>query len=186
MKVDYNSPEWIAMREEREKKFQERWAEYDRLEKLILQELETVGVSVNSLWNLSSKKDPHKKSLPVLIKHVQVFYHDKINEILARSLGSIKATECWDMLVELFCKTDRQVHRNFKDGLACALFDLVSKKTMDEYITLLKDKRHGQSRILMVGKLRRSRQPEIIALIDELAEDEDLKIEIGSWKRKRQ
>jgi len=56
---------------------------------------------------------------------------------------------------------------------------------MDEYIALLKDKRHGKSRILMVGKPRRSRQPEIIALIDGLAEDEDLKIEIGSWKRKK-
>ncbi|MBW7877198.1 MAG: hypothetical protein H3C47_14555 [Candidatus Cloacimonetes bacterium] len=86
-------------------------------------------------------------------------------------------------MVELFCKTDGLVHRNFKDGLACALFDLVSKKTMDEYISLLKDKRHGKSRILMVGKLRRSKQPEIIALVDELFEDPDLRTEIGSWKR---
>ncbi len=185
MKAEYNSPEWVAMREEREKKIREKEAFFCEVQKPILKELESVGVSVNSLWNLGGKGRSHGNAVPVLVKHIQIFYHDQINEELARALGRIKAVECWDFLVELFCKTDRQVHRNFKDGLACALFDLVSKKTMDEYITLLKDKRHGQSRILMVGKLRRSRQPEIIALIDELAEDEDLKTEIGSWKRKK-
>ncbi|MBW7875240.1 MAG: hypothetical protein H3C47_04540 [Candidatus Cloacimonetes bacterium] len=62
---------------------------------------------------------------------------------------------------------------------------LKSSPIIDEYITLLRDKRQGESRVLMLRKLRRLRQPKIIALIDELAEDEDLKIEIGSWKRKK-
>ncbi|MBW7876864.1 MAG: hypothetical protein H3C47_12855 [Candidatus Cloacimonetes bacterium] len=183
MKIQDKIIESVAMREEREKRIREMTELRRTLQQPILRELESVGVSAKSLWHLGSKEDPHKRSVPVLVKHIQIFYHDQINETLARALGRLKAVECWNMLVELFCKTDRLVHPNFKDGLACALFDLVSKKTMDEYISLLKDKQHRESRVLMVGKLRRSRQPEIIALIDELAEDEDLKIEIGSWKR---
>jgi len=183
MKIQDKIIESVAMREEREKRIREMTELRRTLQQPILRELESVGVSVKSLWHLGSKEDPHKKSVPILVKHIQIFYHDQINEILARALGSLKATECWGLLVELFCKVDRTIHPYFKDGLAVALSDTATKKTMDEYIALLKDKRHGKSRILMVGKLRRSRQPEIIALIDELAEDEDLKIEIGSWKR---
>ncbi|MBW7876669.1 MAG: hypothetical protein H3C47_11850 [Candidatus Cloacimonetes bacterium] len=131
MKAEYNSPEWIAIREEREKKIREKEAFFCEVQKPILKELESVGVSVNSLWNLGSEEDPHKRSLPVLVKHIQIFYHDQINEVIARSLGRIKAVECWDMLVQLFCKTDRHVHPNFKDGLAVALSDTVTKMTMD-------------------------------------------------------
>ncbi|MBW7877598.1 MAG: hypothetical protein H3C47_16600 [Candidatus Cloacimonetes bacterium] len=185
MKTQDKVIESVAMREEREKRIREMTELRRTLQQPILRELESVGVSVKSLWHLGSEEDPHKRSLPVLVKHVQIFYHDQINEELARALGRIKAVECWDFLVELFCKTDGLVHRNFKDGLAVALSDTATKQTMDEYISLLRDKRHGDSRILMLRKLRRLRQPEIIALIDELAEDEDLKIEIGSWKRKR-
>lgn len=173
------------MREEREKRIREMTELRRTLQQPILRELESVGVSVKSLWHLSSKEDPHKRSVPVLVKHVQVFYHDQINEILARALGRIQATECWGLLVGLFCKVDGTIHPNFKDGLAVALSDTATKKTMNEYIALLKDKQHGDSRILMLRKLRRLRQPEIIALINELAEDPDLKIEIGSWKRRK-
>ena len=182
-KILEQDPEWVAMMAEKQRKRQEIETYYLKLAEPIFKDLESVGVFVKSIGNLGAEEESHKKAVPVLMKHLFIYYDDWLNSGIARALGRIKATENWDILVDQFCKTDRSIHPHFKDGLACALFDTVTKKTMPEYISLLRDKRHGESRILMVGKLRRLKQPEIIALVDELFEDPDLRTEIGSWKR---
>ena len=182
-KVLEQDPEWVAMMAEKERKHEEKWAVYYKLEEPIILELKSAGVCVDSIWSIGGKGKSHEKAVPILLKHLFIFYDDWLNSGIARALGRIGATEYWDILVDQFCKIDGALHPQFKDGLACALFDTVTKKTMPEYISLLRDKRHGESRILMVGKLRRLKQPEIIALVDELFEDPDLRTEIGSWKR---
>jgi hypothetical protein len=177
------NPEWVAMMAEKDRKREEMLAFYREMQKPIIKDLESVGIFVKSVWLLGGKGESYQEALPILLKHLPIFYDDRVNSGIARALGRLKPIEHWDILVDLFCKTDCAIHRSFKEGLACALFDTVTKKTMPEYISLLRDKRHGESRILMVGKLRRSKQPEIIALVDELFEDPDLRTEIGSWKR---
>ncbi len=177
------NPEWVAMMAEKDRKREEMLAFYREMQKPIIKDLESVGIFVSSVWSLGIEEDPHRRAVPILLKHLFIFYDDQVNEGIVRALGRLKPIEHWDVLVDLFCKTDGSIHHNFKDGLACALSDTVTKKTMPEYIRLLQDRSQGKSRILMLRKLRRSKQPEIIALLDELFEDPDLRTEIGSWKR---
>ena len=74
---------------------------------------------------------------------------------------------------------------NVKSDIAFALSELVDKETLPDLIELVKDRSHGDYRILLLAPLkrRRNKDPEIKKLLEELVNDPDLKPEISSWKK---
>lgn len=183
---------------EREQKRIKR-TEAIRLEQeLLLADLRRIGWDVSGIWDMVSLSTPYPEAVPVLLKHLVLPYSDVTRDGIARALAIPEPAvrQAWPVLIEEYRKAPmgrgittpndtEEFQLGVKDGLACALCAIVTDETLPEYIDLLKDKSHGEYRILLLSALRKSKNPLAKQAIEELADDPDLKKEIAAWKKKK-
>jgi hypothetical protein len=178
-------PEYMRRKAERDREIEDRVAQSRAEQTELLKDLETVGVKVKSVWDLVNTTAPYREAFPVLLQHLRRPYSPGTREGIARSLA-VKAARpvAWRTLVEEYCETDA-VNDRVKDGLAVALSGASDSSVIQELIELAKDRRHGESRVLLLSGIRRSRRPEAIDAITQLANDPQLAKEINSWPKSR-
>lgn len=190
-------PEFVSKQMEREI---ERTKSVERIhaeQEVLLQELLATGLKIRFVSDLISMSARYERAIPILLKHLQMEYSDVTKETIARSLAvpEPEVQKAWPMLVEQYKKAptgqgfkapgDTKEYRlSAKNGLACTLSVAVTEATMGELIALLKDPANGESRILMLSAIRKSKNPMAKQAREELAMDPELKKEIASWKKK--
>jgi hypothetical protein len=148
-----------------------RELEYARAEEPVVADLRSVGYEVGSVWDLVNIKDDYPDALPVLARHLVKPYPPVIKDGLARALAVGRALFAWDLLRDQYLS---EPDRSVKDGLATALSAMVDRAHLAELLGLLRDRRHGPSRILLLRGVQRLRDPRGAAAIEELADDPDL------------
>jgi hypothetical protein len=177
-------PEFARRKAEQEKELERREAQSKKEQTALLQELAAVGVKVSNVWDLVNTLAPYSAAIPILLDHLKRPYSDGTREGIARSLAVRAARPIgWSVLVKEFEKTDPSNIR-VKDGIAVALAGASDDTVISELIDLAKDRRHGDSRLLLLRGIRRSRRSETKRAIEELAADPALSKEIGSWKKR--
>ena len=162
----------------------------------ILVDLRKVGWNVESVWDLVNISAKYAEAIPVLLKHLLLPYSDRTREGIARSLAvpEPEVKKAWPMLVEeyrnapmgqgILAPGDTKEYRlGAKDGLAVALSVIASDAVIEDLIDLAKDRTHGESRVLLLSGLKKSKSAIAKQALDELAADPDLKKEIASWRR---
>jgi hypothetical protein len=165
----------------------------------LLVELQAAGLKIQSVGDLIAMPERYEAAIPILLKHLQMPYSDVVRETIARSLAVPEAEvrKAWPMLVEEYRKAPigcgikgpgdtKEFRLGAKDGLACALSVAVTDETLEELIAIAKDRKQGESRVLLLSALkkRRSKHPLAKQAIAELANDPDLKDEIASWRKR--
>jgi hypothetical protein len=179
---------------------QERSARSARLrveEEPILADLRAVALDVESVWDLVNTSTRYSEAVPILLRHLLLPYSDRTREGIARSLAVAEPEVCkaWPTLVEEYRKASvgwgivapgdtKEYRLGAKDGLACALAVAVTDETLADLIAIAKDRAHGESRVLLLSALRKSKNPLAKQAIEELANDPDLEKEIGSWRKR--
>lgn len=181
-----SDPEFVARQQKKELELKERRRCLRIEEEPILVDLRKVGLDIESVWDLVNTSSKYTEAIPTLIKHLILPYQDVIRGGIARSLAVPEAKSIWRTLVNEYKKEPTGGSGlGAKEGLACALSATVTEDTLSEYIDLIKDKSHGESRGLLLSELkkRRKKNPVVAQVIEELENDPDLKIEISSWKK---
>jgi hypothetical protein len=169
-------PAWVAAREREESERQARMAAWRKAEEPLVQELQRAGYSVESAWDLVNTATPYPDALPVLLRHLDRPYPDRVREGIARALAVRgDAQFAWPRLVELYEREPPGT--NAKDGLAVALAAISDRSTLDELIALAENQRHGESRVLLIRGLTRSRQASARAAVERLQSDPDVGLE---------
>lgn len=164
-------------------------------EKPIVADLREAGGNVASVWDLVNSKSGYPNLVPILMKHLQLPYSDRTRSGIARALAVPAASEYWDFLVQqyvcakagrgpVFPGEDTEFLLGIKDALACALAGSVTGDTLPLLIELAKDPTNGESRILLLRPLRRSKGTTAKNAIEELRHDPQLAKEINSWRKK--
>lgn len=176
-------PEFAQRKAEREKELERREAESREEQATLLQELAAVGVNVSTVWDLVNTSATYTAALPILLDHLKQPYSDGTREGIARALA-VRATRPigWSVLVEEFEKAEPS-NKRVKDGIAVALSGASDDTVISELIELAKNKRHGDSRLLLLLGIKRSRRPDAKKAIEEMAADPALSKEISSWRR---
>lgn len=198
-RLKFSEEEMVLLREINKEREQERVKRSARLrleQAPILAELRKVGWNVESVWDLVNTSTRYSEVIPILLKHLVLPYSDRTKEGIARSLAvpEPEVRKAWPTLVEEYKKApmgtgivapgDTKEYRlSVKDGLACSLTVAVTDETMEELINIVKDRRHGKYRVLLLSALRKSKLPIAKQSIAELASDPDLEKEIASWRR---
>lgn len=182
IKAMESDPQWLAKRDERERIRQERADEFSKAEVPLVTALANAGVPVTSVWDLVNTSEPYPRAIPVLLSHLDRRYPDEIRAGIARALAVIEARPHRRTILDAYESTDGAVMRHTKDGLALAVS---ATADFDDVVRLLLDQTHGGSRILLLGSLKRSKDPRAEAVIAELAVVPLFSKEIGSWRRKR-
>lgn len=189
------NPGFLARREAQERELAERSARLRLEEEPILADLRRVGWDVESVWDLVNTSAEYREAIPVLVKHLLLAYSDRTREGIARALAVPDAKYAWSTLVAEYRKAPtgmgiiapgetKEFQLGAKDGLACALSATATEATIEELIALAKDRSHGQSRLLLLMALKRSKNPAAKQALEELASDPDLAKEIASRKRR--
>jgi hypothetical protein len=189
------------LREITQEKEVERQARTLRLEAEaapILAELRAAGIRIGSVGDLVTRSERYQAAIPVLLKHLLMPYSDAIRETLARSLAvpETAVQKAWPILVAEYRKAPigrgitasgdaKEYSLGAKNGLACALSAAVTDETLKELISLIKDRTHGESRLLLLSGIRKSKSILATQAIKEVASDPDLSKEIASWRRKK-
>jgi hypothetical protein len=177
--------EYVRRRAKQDEELAKLTAFYREAEAPLVRDLATIGVEVGSVYDLVNDTVTYEKAIPLLLDHLRREYPDAIREGIARALG-IPATRAlgWRILVDEYRRTENRNNR-VKDGLAVALAGASDDSVLHELIELAKDKDHGDSRILLLLGIKRSRRPEARQATNELAHDPQLSKEIKFWRKGR-
>ncbi len=190
------NPEYLALEARKNAEFEDKSARMSLEEQPILDDLLSIGWDIASVSDFLNTPKSYEGAIPVLSKHLLLPYSDVIKETLARALAIPESRCIWDLLVKeyinapmgkgvKFPQDPRYFNLGYKDGLACALAAAVTDETLPEYISLLKDRTHGESRILLLSVLRDSKSSLAKQTLEELEDDPDLKIAILDWNKKQ-
>lgn len=197
-KVHLTDDERLRLRkiiEERNERIELRATLMEIEEEPIIADLRKVGWNVSSVWDLVSVSKNYSEAIPVLLHHLLLPYSDKIREGIARDLAVPDARHAWPILVSEYKKAPQgwdfkvkgdpeKLKLGAKNGLACALAATVSNTTMPELIDIVRDATHGESRLILLPALHKSKNPLAKQALVDLATDPDLAIEIASWRKR--
>jgi len=85
-----SDPEWVRENARREAEFEARVEqakrEMDPEEKPLLADLASVGIQVETLWDLVNAKWDYPAAIPILAAHLQQVRHPRLREGIARAL----------------------------------------------------------------------------------------------------
>lgn len=179
----------------REQNRQARSARLRIEERPILADLRAVGWDVGSVWDLVNSRSSYSDAIPVLLKHLMHPYSDRTREGIARALAvpEPEVRKAWPFLAREYCNAPigfgivapgdtEEFQLGAKDGLACTLSAAATDETLEQLIEITKDRIHGESRLLLLSALRKSKNPLARKALRELARDSDLAKEIASWR----
>jgi hypothetical protein len=175
-------PAFVAQRAAKEEERQKRAAEWRLAERPLVEELRAAGFEVESAWDLVNTADPYPEALPILLNHLPRAYPGAVREGIARALAVPEAKFGWGAIKMLY--RDEQDKRA-KDGMAVALGAIADDEVLGDLIALVRDPRHGTSRLLLLRALERSHDPRARATLMELGTDPELKKEIQVILRRR-
>ena len=181
-------PAFVARREAQERATAARIAFFRAEQEPILVELRTMGWNLIDLGDLRSMPVAYPEAIPVLLKHFHLPYSDGTRYTLALALACKEATYLRPELVVAYRNEPNTLGEKdnlVKDGLAVALSAIVTRDTIEEHLKLVQDRTQGESRILLLAPLRRSRNPKIKEALEELASDPDLATEIARWRPRK-
>jgi len=168
-------PKWRAARAREQEARDKIAAEWDRAEVPLVEELRSVGLIVDSVWDLVNSPAPYPNALPILLQHLHRSYPDAVREGIARALAVSEAKFAWNDLKRLY---KDESERRAKSGLAVALAATADDETIHDLIELAKDTENESSRLLLLSALKRSSDPSAYKALVDLQNDPDLKKEI--------
>ena len=161
---------------------QKRVAELLKAQAPLLADLRAAGYEMESVWDLVNTAIPYPKALPVLLEHLPRPYPGRVREGIARALAVPEARFAWDLYTRYYRE---EPDGGVKEGMAAAIAVMGrTEERINEVIALARDRRNGQSRILLLRALSRSRDPRARAALVELQADPELMPEITAILRR--
>ncbi len=164
-----SDPVWLAAREDEERERQRKQADWREAEAPLVDELHMAGFEVDSAWGLVNRSTPYPEALPILLEHLERAYPDRVREGIARALAVRDAKFGWETLTRLY--RQEVAGTDAKDGLAAAIAAVADDEVIDQVIGLARDATHGDSRLLLLRALARSKDPQARGALEEFAED---------------
>ncbi len=168
-------PKYVEERQREEQERKRRAAEWQRAEEPLVSELKAAGLHVESAWELANTPGSYPAAVPILLRHLPRPYPAAVREGIARALAIPEAKVGWELLLKLYVA---EQEARAKDGLAVAIAAAADDELIDDVIALVRDSRHGPSRLLLLRALERSSNPSAHATLLELKDDPVLKKEI--------
>lgn len=141
--------------------------------KLLVNELNGVGINVTSLWDLVNTKDKYPKAIPVLVAHLAKDYSEKSKEGVIRALAVKEAIgKGSPILLDEYNKIPKD-KMFLRWVIGNTIYATITESDLDEILSIVQDKENGMSRQMFVaalGKLKSEKAEDV--LIKLLNDDE--------------
>ena len=131
-------------------------AERDALskeEEKLVDELNSAGASVKSVWDLVNTEEKYEEAIPVLARHLNQPYSSKIKEGIIRALTVAEARGAvGSALIEMF-RSENDDYVRWAIGNALAI--VAESEDIENISALLSDDSYGESRGMLVHAIAR-------------------------------
>jgi len=156
--------------------------------KPILDELAAVGMTVVSVWEIRTLREPYPAAIPVLLRHIARPYAQKTLAGLALALATPDAYYALDEIVAAYRRAPHDDGRGLKDGLAVAISAIVKKSDLQLVLGLIFDETLGSERTHFIRNLRKwsNRLPLAAETLDVLARNRIFAKAIAKTKSRNQ
>ncbi len=143
-----------------------------RAEMPIIRDLASVGIEVDTVWDLVNTSTPYPEALPILLQHLQDgAYPDRVRAGLARALAVRPSWRWWAELRALYAAP-----RGFdeEESLVVALAAAARKDHLDDLIAMATDETRDAVRVLFLDAIRRVGGPGSLVLLEAWQDDDAL------------
>lgn len=178
-------PDYRARKKAFDAELAERSRRLREAERPLLADLSALGLDVESVWALRSLQPYPDGTVDVLLQHLVTPFPDRVREGIARALAVVEARPAWPVLVRAYRNETSAEDSGAREGLAEALMVTASRATADDLVGMIRDRRLGPSRVLLLRAVTRLRLPGRWELIAECLRDPDLAIEADHMLAKR-
>jgi hypothetical protein len=179
-------PEYVAHQQAQDREIERQEAASARAQAPLLRDLKAAGADLNTVWDLVNTRRKYPQLVPVLLKHLDRKYPEKIREGIARALAVPDARIGWKQLLRAFSAEpalDEQGNPSqVKWALHLAIAAAADASGVHDLVALTANRRHGENRSYFVDALARIDSPQARAALEELKGDPDLE---DAFKRLR-
>ena len=136
-------------------------------------ELAEVGIKISNIYDLVNTKSKYPKAIPILIKHLQFNYSDKIKEGIVRALT---VPEAKGLAVSLLIKEYLQLSKdkeNLKWVIGNAVNVTITKNEVADIFPIVLNKTNGISRQMFVAALGKIKSDIVKDVLLKLINDDD-------------
>jgi hypothetical protein len=169
--------EFVARKREIEDTKRRKLEEMAAVEAPITAALRGIGIEVEWVWQLAGRETDRDADLvPILLEHFRKPYPPSTRESIAMALARPVMLHYWGELLNLY---RAECEPSVKNGLAGSISTLANKNVIADVVALAKDPTLGESRILLLRALSRSRDASSREALKALEDDPDLRKEIA-------
>jgi hypothetical protein len=143
--------------------------------------LRAIGLNVDSIADLVNTAVPYPEALPLLYEHLHKKYPDEVLGDISRALAIPDSAGHWNEIVGLYKAVDKS-RRVLKEALSCTLAASMTDATLPELIELASNPENGESRVILLHALRRSKNEKAKAALQMLASDPELTKQIAEFR----
>lgn len=136
-------------------------------------ELAEVGINIKNIYDLVNTKIKYPKAIPILIKHLQVDYSDKVKEGIVRALT---VPEAKGLVVPLLVKEYLQLpndKENLRWVIGNAVNVTITKDEVANIFPIVLNKENGLSRQMFVAALGKIKTDNVKSVLLQLSNDDD-------------
>lgn len=172
-------PDFVRRQREAERHFKVLGERLKQAEKPLVDALnDVVGISVESIWDLVNTRRSYERAVPVLIAHLNYRYPYRIREGIARALTvKFAGDRAYKALVHQFKSqpdSSDPAQQEFKWALGNAISVVADESHFDEVVELVRDKRHGIARDMMVLRLPTLDSSKSVDVLIEMLDDDQV------------
>jgi hypothetical protein len=150
------NPTFVASKKRREDEEMRVSATLKEEEKTLVSDLKTLGVLVNSVWDLVNTSDQYPVAIPMLTRHLSMPYSQRTKEGIARALTvPYGGSETLRAVVKEFNRQNANSETSLKWVLGNAIGTIATPADADMLIQLVMDRSNGKSRAMIVLALPR-------------------------------
>ncbi|HEX2100238.1 MAG TPA: hypothetical protein VHF69_06235 [Candidatus Synoicihabitans sp.] len=148
-------------------------------ERPLIEALEAAGIRVRTVWELDpTKVDPTKakRAAEILLDHLGRPYPAVIRDGIARALADCGSSVPWRTMKRLYeAERDEWV----RQGLATAVAATARPSDVDELLAMVRDRRNGASRALMIETLGVMRGADLATDLSDVGDDPEIAHELA-------
>ena len=144
----------------------------------LVNELNLIGLNINSIWDLVNTKKSYPDAIPILIEHLSKDYSDRNKEGIIRALAVKEAKgKVVSILIELYNKIPKE-KQLLRWAIGNTICTVITKGEVESIIPIVQDETNGASRQMFVLALGKFKNDKIINILKEHSKESDIALQV--------
>jgi hypothetical protein len=172
------NPQFVARQKLREEQESKRLEELREEQRDLLADLNNLGVSASSVWDLVNSDEKYPAAVPLLVRHLSLPYNRPVKEGIIRALTvEYAGPAALRELLKEYQKQNDDSETSLKWVLGNAIATVAESSDADTLISLATDPSHGKARDMIISALPRvvRDQDQLDSILRRLMHDDEVR-----------